>query len=79
VSERERQILKESGETVEYIYSENVQNYVMVPRSVVRRLCNPGYQGEGIGGSELSSSVVGHGQASVGEDSVFLGVKPVIA
>jgi len=52
----------------------------MVPSSVVtRELCNLGYLGESIGSSESSSSVVGRGQASVGEDSLVLGVKPVIA
>jgi len=46
ISERERQILKESGETVEYVYSENLENYVMVPRFVIQRECNPGYLGD---------------------------------
>jgi len=44
--ERERQILKESGETVEYVYSDNLENYVMVPHSVIRRKCYPGYMGD---------------------------------
>jgi len=80
VSERKRQILKESGKTVEYVYGENIENYVMVQSSVVRRkLCNPGYLGESIEGSELAPRVVGYKQASGVEDSVVLGVKPVLA
>jgi len=57
---RERETNIENGETVKNVYSENMENYVMVPSSVVKRLCNPGYLGESIGGSESSSSVVGN-------------------
>jgi len=44
--QRERKILKESGEKVEYVYSENLENYVMVPCSVIRRECFSGYVGD---------------------------------
>jgi len=44
--QRETQILNESGETVEYVYSESLGNYVMVPSSVIQRECNPGYVGD---------------------------------
>jgi len=73
VSEIERQILRESGETVEYVYIRILENYVMEPRSVIRRECNPGYVGESIESSGAKSNV------SVGVDPVFLDVKPVIA
>jgi len=80
VSEKERQILKESGETVEYVYNESMENYVMAPSSVVRReLCNPGYLDESIEGSELTRRAIGCRQASGVENSLSLGVKPVIA
>jgi len=46
VSERGRLILNESGETIEYVYSERLENYVMVPSSVIRRECNPSYVGD---------------------------------
>jgi len=70
VSDKKRQILKKSGECV---YSESLDNYVMVPRSVIRRECNPGYLGESIEGSAASS------KGSVDVDPVVLGVKPEIA
>jgi len=71
--QRERQILKESGETVEYVYSESLENYVMVSRSVIQRECNPGYVGESIQGSGATS------MDSVGVDLFLIDVKPVIA
>jgi len=71
--ERERQILKESGETVEYVHSESLENYVMVPRSVIWRGCYPGYLGESIKGSGATST------GSVGFSPFCLNVKPVIA
>jgi len=46
VLEKERQILNENGETVEYVYSESLENYVMLPSFVIRRECNPGYVGD---------------------------------
>jgi len=46
VSEREKQILNESGESVEYVYSESLGDYVMVPSSVNRRKFTPSYEGE---------------------------------
>jgi len=74
VSERKRKILKESGETVDYVYSENMENYAMVPSSVVRReLCNPGYLSESIEGSELAPRVVGYSQTLGVDNSVVLG------
>jgi len=73
VSEKERHIFKESGETVEYVYSESLENYEMVPRSVIRRECNPGYVGKSIEGSGATLMV------SVSVDLSFLDVKPVIA
>jgi len=50
-----------------------MENYVMVPRSAIRRECNPGYLGESIKGGGASSRV------SVDVDPFFLSVKPVIA
>jgi len=80
VSERERKILKESSETVDYVYSDNMENYVMVLRSVVRKeLCNPGYLGQSIEGSELAPRVVGYRQKSGVDNSIVLSVKPVFA
>jgi len=46
VSERERQILSESVESVEYGYSESLEDYVMLPSSVIRRECPPSYVGD---------------------------------
>jgi len=75
VSEREKQIFKESGGTVEYLYSENMENYVKVPSLVVRReLCNPGFLGDSIECSELAPRVVGYRQAWGVDNSVVLGV-----
>jgi len=51
--QRERQIIGESGETVKYVYSENLGNYVMVPRSVIRKECYPGY----VGGDEIHPEI----------------------
>jgi len=80
VAERERQILKDSRETVEYVDSTVRENYVMVPSSVVRKeLCRREYGGKSVKGSGFQPNFGSLVQMSVVENSAFLDVKPVIA
>jgi len=42
----ERKILSESGESIEFVYSERLEDYMMVPSSVIWRECTPSYVGD---------------------------------